>query len=101
MIEKTYLKTKPQCKVKFALPAEELDGAKKVHVVGDFNNWDESATPMRKQKSGDFSFTINLEKNKQYQFRYLVDGTTWLNDKSADAYITSPVSPEQNCILDI
>lgn len=101
MIEKTYLKTKPECKVKFALPADTLAGAKKVYLVGDFNNWDESATPMRKQKSGVFASTINLEKDKQYQFRYLVDGTTWLNDDTADAYITSPMSHEKNCVLDI
>lgn len=99
MIEKTYLKTKPECKVKFALPAEQLEGAKKVFLVGDFNNWDESATPMRKQKTGMFASTINLEKDKQYQFRYLVDGSTWLNDDSADAYVQSPVSSEHNCVL--
>ena len=28
MIEKTYLKTKPECKVKFALPAEAIGDAK-------------------------------------------------------------------------
>ena len=99
MIEKTYLKTKPECKVKFAVPVEQLNGAKKVYLVGDFNDWNESATPMRKQKTGVFASTINLEKNKQYQFRYLVDGSTWLNDDCADAYEQSPVSPEQNCVL--
>ncbi|MAF17243.1 MAG: glycoside hydrolase [Marinomonas sp.] len=101
MIEKNYLKTKPECKVKFALPIEQIEGAKKVFLVGDFNNWDESATPMRKQKSGVFSSTINLEKDKQYQFRYLVDGTTWLNDESADAYAQSPISHDQNCVLQL
>lgn len=99
MIEKTYLKTKPECKVKFALPVEQLEGAKQVYLVGDFNNWDESATPMRKQKTGVFASTLNLEKDKQYQFRYLVDGITWLNDDSADAYAPSPVSSDHNCVL--
>ena len=101
MIEKTYLKTKPECKVKFALPADALNGAKNVALVGDFNNWDETATVMRKQKTGVFASTINLETDKQYQFRYLVDGTTWLNDDTADAYIPSPVSHDQNCVIDI
>ena len=101
MIEKNYLKTKPECKVKFALPIEQIEGAKKVFLVGYFNYWDESATPMRKQKSGVFSSTINLEKDKQYQFRYLVDGTTWLNDESADAYAQSPISHDQNCVLQL
>lgn len=101
MIEKTYLKTKPQCKVKFALPIEQLAGAKQVHLVGDFNGWDETATPMRKQKNGLFASTINLDKGQQYQFRYLIDGQIWLNDESADGYAQSPISPEHNCILSL
>ncbi|MBM6550988.1 isoamylase early set domain-containing protein [Marinomonas ostreistagni] len=99
MIEKTYLKTKPQCKVKFALPAEQLEGAKKVYLVGDFNGWDETATPMRKQKTGVFASTLNLDKDQHYQFRYLVDGQTWLNDEAADGYQQSPISPDHNCVV--
>lgn len=101
MIEKTYLKTKPQCKVKFALPVDALDGAKKVALVGDFNDWDESATIMKKQKTGVFASTINLDTDKEYQFRYLVDGTTWLNDDTADAYVMSPISSDENCVLTV
>ncbi|MBJ7550957.1 isoamylase early set domain-containing protein [Marinomonas ostreistagni] len=101
MIEKTYLKTKPECKVKFALPIDKVEGAKKVFLVGDFNDWNESATPMRKQKTGVFASTVNLEKDKQYQFRYLVDGKIWLNDESADAFAQSPISHDQNCVLQL
>ena len=35
-IKKQFLKSKPVCKVTFSLPAEE---AKKVSVVGSFNEW--------------------------------------------------------------
>ena len=37
-IKKQYLKSKPVCKVTFSVPAEE---AKKVAVVGTFNEWNE------------------------------------------------------------
>ncbi|MCV2403952.1 isoamylase early set domain-containing protein [Marinomonas sp. C2222] len=98
MIEKTYLKTKPECKVKFSLSADTLAGAKKVFVVGDFNDWDTSSHPLRKQKSGAFSTSINFAVESSYQFRYLVDGN-WLNDDMADGYAQSPMSGDSNCVL--
>ncbi|SBS35958.1 1,4-alpha-glucan branching enzyme GlgB [Marinomonas spartinae] len=101
MIEKTYLKTKPECKVKFALPADKVGGAKSVSVVGDFNNWDSKANPMRKQKSGLFASTLNLQVNNAYQFRYVIDDEKWLNDDMADDYVPSPVSLDHNCVLSL
>ena len=35
-ISKQYLKSKPECKVTFSVPAKE---ANKVEVAGDFNSW--------------------------------------------------------------
>ena len=37
-IKKQFLKSKPVCKVVFRLDATEANGAKKVQVLGDFNN---------------------------------------------------------------
>lgn len=99
MIEKTYLKTKPECKVKFLLSADVVGKAKKVAVVGDFNNWDDTANPMRKQKSGLFASTINLNVGTSYQFRYVINGTTWLNDDMADEFVPSLISQESNSVL--
>ncbi|NVK72202.1 MAG: isoamylase early set domain-containing protein [Oceanospirillaceae bacterium] len=101
MIEKTYLKTKPECKVKFALPAEVIGDAKTVAVVGDFNNWDSTANPMKKQKSGVFASTLNLHIETSYQFRYVLDGKEWLNDDMADAYVPSPISYDTNGVISI
>lgn len=99
MIEKKYLKTKPVCKVKFALPADAVAGAKKVSLVGEFNDWDPSANPMRKQKSGVYASTLDLDVNKEYQFRYVLDDEVWLNDEAADHYAPSQVSHEQNGVV--
>ena len=99
MIEKKFLKTKPECKIKFSLPAEQVGDAKSVSVVGDFNNWDPASHPMRKQKSGLYSCTLNLPTDSAYQFRYVLDNDQWLNDEQADSYSTSPVSHEANCII--
>lgn len=51
-ITKNYLKSKAVCKITFDIPAE----AEKLAVVGDFNNWDAAANPLKKLKSGNFNF---------------------------------------------
>ena len=99
--KKTYLKSKPVCKVSFKLSKEEAKDAEKVQLVGDFNAWDKQATPMKKLKNGAFSASINVAKDEQYQFRYLLDGKEWENDWHADAYVTSPVSNEENSVLSV
>jgi len=101
MIEKRYLKSKPICKVKFSLPKTDIEQAKTIAVVGDFNNWDVTANPLRKQKSGLFTSTVDLEINRSYQFRYILDGKIWINDAEADSFVPSNVSLEQNCLLSI
>ena len=88
-IKKQYLKSKPVCKVSFKVSAEEANGAKKIQVLGDFNNWDEKAPAMKSLKSGDFTQTINLDAGKEYQFRYLMDGKNWANDAAADGKINN------------
>jgi len=97
-IKKQFLKTKSICKVSFKVNAKEAIGAKTVQVVGDFNNWDTSAIIMKSLKSGDFSQTIALEQNKDYQFRYLFDGKIWANEADADAKINNPFN-EQNDVV--
>jgi len=82
-ITKQYLKSKPVVKVTFSVPAEE---AKKVAVVGSFNEWNtKKAVALQKLKNGTFKGTVDLEKDNSYEFKYLVDGT-YVNDEQADAY---------------
>ncbi len=97
MLKKQFLKTKQACKVTFTLP--EQVKAETAHLVGDFNNWDEKATPMKKaKKDGYFSITLELDKDKEYQFRYLVNGTEWHNDWHADKYVPSPFSGDNSVV---
>ncbi|MCC6803885.1 MAG: isoamylase early set domain-containing protein [Anaerolineae bacterium] len=97
MLKKQFLKTKEAVKVTFSLP-EAVQG-ETVFLVGDFNNWDESATQMKKQKDGSFSVTLNLEKDHEYQFRYLVNGTEWHNDWEADKYVPNPYSGDNSVVV--
>ena len=96
-ISKQYLKSKPVCKVTFVVPAEQAATAETVALLGEFNDW--QATELKKQKNGDFSTTLTLPKDQEFQFRYLVDGEIWQNDNAADAYVPSPLSFEENSVL--
>ena len=98
-LKKQYLKTKPLCNVTFNLNKEEAPEAKKVHLVGDFNNWDVKAQPMKKLKNGKFTATLPLEKGREYQFRYLVNLVQWVNDWEADTYRTTPYGNEENSVV--
>ena len=97
MLKKQYLKTKNVCKVTFSLPAA-VQG-ETVFLVGDFNNWDEKATPMKRQKDGSFTTVLELEKGREYQFRYLVNGTEWHNDWEADRYVPNPFSGDNSVVV--
>ncbi|MCF6246045.1 MAG: isoamylase early set domain-containing protein [Desulfobacula sp.] len=99
MFTKKYLKTKPVCKVNFKLLKKCIGPAKTVRLIGEFNDWDMNVTPMKKLKNGDFSYMLDLEKEKAYQFRYLIDGKKWVNDESADAYLPSPFPGVENSVI--
>lgn len=98
-INKQYLKTKPACKVTFVVPADKAGDVDEVVLVGDFANWQEQ--PMKKQKNGDFSLTLTLAKDSSYQFRYRLGANQWQNDETADAYVPSPISWEQNSVVQL
>jgi len=98
-IKKQYLKSKPVCKVTFRLPKEATNSAKKVHVVGDFNDWSAYANRMKHLKNGAFTATIDLELNREYQFRYLIDTTNWENDWNADKYVTTIYGDSENSVI--
>ena len=66
--------------------------------MGDFNNWDETATPMKKLKNGSFKVTLELEPEREYRFRYLVDGNQWHNDWDADRYEPNPFSGDNSVV---
>lgn len=96
-LTKKYLKSKPICKVTFKLLKQECNDATVAALAGDFNDW--QATPMKRLKSGDFTLTLDLEKDAKYQFRYKVDEDTWQNDWHADEYIPSPMSLDDNSVV--
>lgn len=68
-----------------------LDGfenARKVYLVGDFNNWNMIGTPLYKTEKG-WETKIELAKGKYY-YKFIVDGY-WTND---------PSTPKQKLVKD-
>ena len=97
MFTKRYLKS-GKVKVEFTLPSSISANAESAFVVGSFNNWDETATPMTRLKNGRFKVALELEPNHEYQFRYLVNGNQWHNDWDADRYVANPFSGDNSVI---
>ena len=59
--------------------------ADRIYLIGDFNQWDEHATPMRQERDGVWRATVDLPAGKEYQFRYMIDGQ-WKTDYHADGF---------------
>ena len=70
---------------KFVIVAPQ---AGKVSLVGDFNDWDVSKTPMiRSGQSGLWTVAVPLSVGR-HLYAFVVDGTTWVQDPSA------PIAPD-------
>ena len=99
-ITKQFSKTKSVCKVTFSIAAEAIENTKNVTLLGEFNNWNpETATTLKRQKDGSFKAAVELEAGKEYQFRYLLDGSVWINDSAADKYISNGISLDENSVV--
>ena len=98
-IRKKYSKKNGICKVTFSVPVVEGSEIQKVHVVGEFNNWSTSATPMRRSRNGEFTASMDLRPGQEYQFRYLLDNTRWENDSEADKSADTPYGDARNSVI--
>jgi 1,4-alpha-glucan branching enzyme len=97
-IKKQFLKSKPVCKISFKVSKELANGASKVNVAGEFNHWSETSDEMNALKDGSFSLSLDLETGRTYQFRYLLDGYTWINDDEADHYPDNGYNSQNSAI---
>lgn len=85
MLTKTWNPQTGRFDVTFDLPAElEIEQAA---VVGEFNDWSETADPMSPADDGRWAATVSLDPNTSYRFRYHLGDDRWENDWSADHYV--------------
>lgn len=96
MLTKQYAKNNKTCKVTFELPVEA--GLTKGTLVGDFNNWDVAATPLKLRKDGALYVTVSLSANNSYRFRYRSEDGAWYNDWAADSYAANEFGTEDSVV---
>ena len=101
MIKKKFLKSRPVCKVTFRVPKEDAMEAKSIHLTGEFNGWNKQEIPMKKLKNGSFTVTLDLEKNNDYQFRYIIDNRKWINEPQADRHVPSGFVGSENSVISV
>jgi 1,4-alpha-glucan branching enzyme len=98
-IQKHFLPGKGVCQVLFTLPVSIFDDAKKIAVVGDFNDWNREKHLLKKTKSGRFQRLLELPTGKEYQFRYLIDDNDWENEWEADGLVETPFEETYNSMV--
>lgn len=96
-IKKQFLKSKDICKVTFRVSAEAAEGHKKAYILGSFNDWKPKL--MKPLKDGSHKIVLDLTKNEEYPFRYLLDKETWINDEEADNFTPSEYADAENGVV--
>jgi hypothetical protein len=86
----------------FRLPAEALDGASKVVLLGDFNNWTpQEQFELEYYHDGSFRTVVALEEGKTYHYRFLLNDGRWVNDYNAQQYVPVPGFYVDNCVITV
>jgi len=70
----------PVSEVQFTFVAPS---AKQVTLVGDFNDWDVSSTPMARSGGGGVWTVVVPMTPGRHQYSYVVDGKSWSTDPNA------------------
>ena len=84
MINKRPSHNKNKVIVTFEIP--DSVWADRMHLVGDFNDWDRESLPFHHNGRDLWQVEIELERGGEYHFRYLIDGAHWRSDYHADRH---------------
>ncbi|MGD8583801.1 MAG: isoamylase early set domain-containing protein [Chloroflexota bacterium] len=95
MLKKKYFKTKDECEVTFELESAE---AESVALVSEANDW-EPVKMTKRRKDGVYYTKVRLPNDSQFQFRYLVDGQSWVNDSAADDYVANEFGGKNSVVI--
>ncbi len=84
MIRRQELRGNDSVKITFVLPPDHAHG--KTSVVGDFNDWDPYANPLRRRSNQTFSTAITVRRGKRIHFRYLGKDGQWFDEPDSDRF---------------
>ena len=79
-------------KTEFGLLAPQ---ARSVFLAGNFNQWNLSSHPLKKDKRGIWKISLALNPG-QYEYRFHVDGE-WQNDSNCSSFVENPFGT-LNCL---
>lgn len=60
--------------------------AERIHLVGDFNDWDRESLPLQPGRQENWQVELELDRGREYRFRYLIDGDHWRSEWHADCH---------------
>lgn len=70
--------------------------AKKVSVVGSFNNWKTSESPAKKDKTGVWTAKVSLKPGR-YEYKFFMDGN-WMPDPKCANKVNNGMGSENSVI---
>jgi 1,4-alpha-glucan branching enzyme len=101
-IQKSTTSDGNKVRVTFTMPA--IESCDCLYLVGKFYEWNESVYRMQHADDGTWSLTLELESNREIQYRFRTCDGTWLNDPSAlhgqdrfGAEISLVCTPSRHC----
>ena len=74
-------------------------GAQSVALVGDFNGWDPTRTPLARRDGGVWTATLTLPPGR-YHYMFLIDGQRWVSDPLAEETSLDGFG-SRNSVLDV
>ena len=82
-------------KVRFEYHAPK---ARTVFLAGTFNDWNEKACPLKKDRGGQWQTALSIAAGR-YEYLYFVDGT-WQCDPKAKECVPNPFG-SWNCVVNV
>lgn len=98
-ISRNYSKDKSKCQITFYVPKDLASEAQSIAIAGSFNDWDHFSHLMNKLENGDFSLVVELDSGNEYEFRYILDESQWINTPDADKFVWSDFGNCENMVI--
>jgi hypothetical protein len=71
--------------------------ATSVALVGDFNDWDATGTPLKRMANGAWMVTIPLTSGR-HEYQFVINGSTWVADPSSPQSVRSAFGGENSVV---
>ena len=82
-------------RVTFGVPPQVH--ARTAVICGDFNDWSTTSHCLHYQ-DGHFAVTLDLDRGREYHYRFLLDGERWGNNGAADAYVPNTYGSDESVV---